>query len=323
MIKQTITFDAATGGGNKIVGFLCPADLKEGQKAEGIVQICHGMADYFGRFEELAKFLVSNGWNVVGMDMMGHGQTYKLNEKNDMPLGYFGDSKDSAMCILKDEMTLCAKAKETFGGDLPYVLYGHSMGSFVARNIYITPKWSQEFDGFVFASTMGPNPAVGAGLFLSKLFAVFGRKRKPGKILNSIAFGAYNSRIPNRKTDFDWISSDDEVVAKYCKDELASFLFCNKGFTDLFTLVARMQAKNALDNVPSKKPVLMTYGENDPVTDYGKGAAKVATSLRARGVALTEKNYGPYRHEIQNESIRYDYFNDILMLCRKAADKNE
>lgn len=318
-MMKTITFDAATGGGNKVAAFLCPAVLKEGQEAFGIIQICHGMADYFGRFEELVEFLVNNGWHVVGMDMMGHGQTFRLNENNDMPLGYFGDSKDSAICILKDEMTLCSKAKEEFGANLPYVLYGHSMGSFVVRNIFITKEWSKEFDGFVFASTMGPNPAVGLGLFLSKSFGVFGLKRKPGRILNAIAFGAYNSRIPHNKTDFDWVSSDEEVVSTYCKDDLAGFLFRNKGFTDLFTLVSRMQAKNALQDVPTDKPVLITYGENDPVTGYGKGAHKVADSLRAVGVNVIEKNYGPYRHEIQNEPIRYDYFNDILELCRKAA----
>jgi len=310
-MTEKIVFDASTGGGNKIAGFISPA----AEPARGVIQICHGMADYFGRYEEMTAFLNSKGWHVVGMDMMGHGETYGLNKDNDMPLGYFGDSDDSALCILKDEMKLHGIAKERFGSDLKYILYGHSMGSFVARNLYITPEYSKEFDGFVFASTMGPNPAAGAGLAMSKMMRIFGLKRKPGKAINSIAFGAYNKRIDHPKTDYDWVTSDEREVEKYCKDPLAGFLFTNKGFTDLFTLVLCMQSKTALDGIPVGKPVLMTYGEDDPVAGYGEGAHKVAESLRARGVVVTEKNYGHYRHEIQNEPVRGQYFNDIANFC--------
>ena len=51
MNAQKIVFDAAAGGGNKIAGFFCPATADVAPK--GIFQICHGMADYFGRYEEL------------------------------------------------------------------------------------------------------------------------------------------------------------------------------------------------------------------------------------------------------------------------------
>ncbi|MBR1797522.1 MAG: alpha/beta hydrolase [Clostridiales bacterium] len=319
---EKITFDAATGGGNKIAAFFCPTDVKtEDGRSKGVIQICHGMADYFGRYEEMVGYLNRAGFDVCGMDMMGHGQTYGLNKGNDMPLGYFGDSKDSAMCILKDEMTLHGKAKERFGEDVPYILYGHSMGSFVARNLYITPEYSREFDAFIFASTMGPNPAAGAGLFLSKLMKVFGLKRKPGKMIDKIAFGTYNKRIDNPKTNYDWVTSDEKEVEKYCKDELAGFLFTNKGFTDLFTLVTRMQKKDAYDAIDPGKPALLTYGEDDPVAGYGEGAHQVCEILRAKGVKVTEKNYGHFRHEIQNESVREQYFNDIIEFAGRAEKK--
>ena len=148
MNAQKIVFDAAAGGGNKIAGFFCPATADVAPK--GIFQICHGMADYFGRYEELIDHLNNDGWHVCGMDMLGHGQTYELNKDRDMPLGFFGEAKDAAYCILKDEMALHELAKEFFGAGadgkrLPMVLYGHSMGSFVARNIYITFEFAREF----------------------------------------------------------------------------------------------------------------------------------------------------------------------------------
>lgn len=310
MIKE-IVFDSACGGGNKIVGYLSPAN-SDCVEIKGTVQICHGMADYFHRYDEFISYLNDDGWNVCGMDMMGHGKTYETNKANGMPLGYFGDTKDSAMCILKDEMTLKKHAQDYFGLGGTQVLYGHSMGSFVARNIYMTPEYAAGYDKFVFASTMGHNPAVDAGIFLSNVGMLFGLKSRPGKLLNMIAFGAYNKRVPNKKTDFDWISTDEDVVQTYIADPLAGFLFTWKGFKDLFALVKRMQSKDGYEK-SADKPCLLTYGEDDPVAGYGEGARQVAEKYRESGRVVVTKNYGHYRHEIQNEpEVNKQYYRDIV-----------
>ena len=291
MIKESITFDASTGGGNMIAGFFCPANIRaEGGKSKGVIQICHGMADHFSRYDEMIEYLNGRGFDVCGMDMMGHGQTYEL------------------------------RAKERFGDDVPYFLYGHSMGSFVCRNIYITPEYSKEFEAFIFASTMGPNPAAGAGLALTNMMKIFGRKRAPGKLVNKIAFGTYNRRIDKPKTEFDWVTSDEKEVEKYIADPYAGFLFTNKGFSDLFKLVIRMQKTDAYDSIPLEKPVMLTYGEDDPVGNYGVGVKDVCEILRSKGIVVTEKNYGHYRHEIQNESVRWDYFQDIADFFTRTVE---
>jgi alpha-beta hydrolase superfamily lysophospholipase len=64
---------------------------------------------------------------------------------------------------------------------------------------------------------------------------------------------------------------------------------------------------------------MLTYGEDDPVGDYGKGVRQVIEILRSKGVKVKEKNYGHYRHEIQNESVRWDYFKDIAEFCEWAT----
>lgn len=318
MYAEKITFEASIGGGNLIAGFFAPTD---DPSPKGVLQICHGMADHFKRYEEMIDHMNRNGWHVCGMDMLGHGETYELNKENGMPLGFFGESSDSAMGILKDVMTMHSLAVQRFcpGEKIPMVLYGHSMGSFVVRNIYITPEYAKAFDAFVFASTMGPEPAAKLGLTLAGIFNTFGMKRKPGKLINKIAFGTYNKRIDHPKTDFDWVTSDETEVAKYIEDPHAGFLFTCKGFYDLFTLVVRMQSDDAY-NKASCAPCLLTYGEDDPVSGYGEGAQKVADRLaRNGGREVTVKNYGHYRHEIQNEPVRYDYFNDILEFMEKVV----
>ncbi len=317
MNAEKIVFEASANKAYKIAGFFSPS---KSEHIKGVFQICHGMADYFGRYEELTDYLNDRGWHVCGMDMLGHGQSFELNKDKNMPLGFFGESNDSALCILKDEMKLHSLAKDLWGDELPYVLYGHSMGSFVARNIYITPEYAKEFVSFIFASTMGYEPAAGLGIVLAKFFSLFGMKRKPGRLLNGIAFGQYNKKIKNPKTNFDWVSSDEDEVRRYCEDPLAGFLFTCKGFLDLFVLVSRMQSKKAYEEA-SKAPCLLTYGEDDPVAGYGKGAQEVADKLALdQSRKVTVKNYGHYRHEIQNEPVRGKYFEDITTFINENTE---
>ncbi|MCQ2534019.1 MAG: lysophospholipase [Clostridia bacterium] len=307
---EKIIFDASCGDGNKIAAFMYPA--KENTEVKGTVQICHGMAEYFGRYTELVAYLNDDGWNVCAMDMMGHGATYDLNKDKGIPKGYFGDSEDSAMAILRDEMKLHKMALEYFGEGKKQILYGHSMGSFVVRNIYMTKEYTNNFDKYIFSATMGPNPAIDFGIVLSKLGILCGRKKRIGKLLNFIAFGSYNSKIKNNKTEFDWICTDEAIVKDYCDDPMAGFIFTWKGFKDLFTLVKRMQAKDAYKDA-SDAPCLMTFAEADPVTGYGAGAKKVYDRMVKAGKNVTCINYGPYRHEIHREpDIKNKCFKDIV-----------
>lgn len=315
MNPEKIFFDASAGEGCRIAAFFSPCK----GEAKGLIQICHGMADYFGRYAHMVDVFNEAGWHVCGMDMMGHGDTYGLNKDKDMPLGFFGSCRDSAMCILKDEMKLHSILMERPElKDLPQVLLGHSMGSFIARNIFITPDYSSAFDGFIFCSTMGPEPMAGFGIFLARIASVFGMKRRPGKLLDQISFGTYNKRIKDRKTDFDWVCSDEKVVAEYCADDLAGFSFTCKGFMDLFILVDRMQKRSSYENLPDK-PCFMSYAMEDPVAGYGKGAQTVADKLIAAGTDVTVRNYGNVRHEIHNESVKEELFGDILKFCENKV----
>ena len=300
--KEIITFDASIGEGNKIQGYFYPASTE----AKGVIQICHGMAEYIGRYEEMIEFLNKKGWHVCGMDMLGHGGTYELNKDKDMPLGYFGDGKGAIFKTISDILKLHKEAKNRFGDDLQYFLYGHSMGSFVARAVYSLPKYSGEFDAYVISSTMGPNPAVG----FAKLLASMAGKKKPANLVNAAAFGSYNKRVKDKKTVFDWISTDAREVEIYMKDDMLGFTFTGKGFYDLFTLVEFIQSADAYDNL-ALRPILFTYGEDDPVGSYGEGVRKVIRAMEDKGAPVDERSYGPYRHEIQHEPVRSEYFADI------------
>lgn len=309
MLKpEKISFVSSIGSGFKVVGFFYPSSASE---IKGVVQICHGMAEYLERYREMIIKLNEAGYHVCGMDMPGHGQTYYLNKEAGYPKGYFGGVKDSWKVLLTDEMGMHEYAVRRFGKGLKYILYGHSMGSFVVRSIFSTPRYHNQFDGYVFASTMGPNPAVGLGKFLAGTGCVFGGAKKPDKLLTFIAFGSYTKRIKGAKTSYDWLSTDPDEVQKYIDDPMCGFYFTSEGFKTLFSLVAFMQSKTAYAQIPDR-PCFFVYSDEDPVGSYAAGVESVIDKMKSAGARVRAKNYGPYRHEIMNEPVKEEYFADII-----------
>ena len=305
---EKVVFNAANGNGAKIAGRYYPSSA---EKIKGVVQICHGMAEYLGRYEEFISFLNDAGYHVCGMDMPGHGDTYELNKSAGCPKGYFGKGRTDALDLIKDEMELHRLARVRFGENIPYVIYGHSMGSAVVRTIFSTLEYSSDFSKYVFSSTMGPNPAIGLAKFLAGTACLFGGGAKEGKLLDKLAFGSYCKRIKDAKTPMDWLSTEPEEVRIYNEDPMCGFSFTNEGYGVLFKLIGFIQSSKAYHNL-SESPCLFTYGSEDPVGSYGTGVEKIISKMRHYGVRAMAKNYGPYRHEIQHEPVRGDYFRDIV-----------
>lgn len=98
--------------------------LPEG-RPRAVLQMTHGMVEYIGRYEELARFLAGQGIAAVGHDHLGHGGTAATKED----YGYFG-RPDGNRLLLDDifAVTRWAKALPALAG-LPWFLLGHSMGS--------------------------------------------------------------------------------------------------------------------------------------------------------------------------------------------------
>lgn len=306
-VFEKVTFNAANGNGAKISGRYYPSHAEE---IKGAVQICHGMAEYIGRYEEFIAFLNRAGYHVCGIDMMGHGDTYELNKDLGYPKGYFGNGKTDAADTVRDIMEMHRLARVRFGEDIPYYLFGHSMGSFIVRNIYSLPEYACEFKKFVFSSTGGPNPAMGFGRFLSALLCLFGGAKKKGKLIGRLAFGTYQKRIENAASDFDWLSTDPMEVQIYLQDPMCGFDFTNEGYNVLFTIAGFVQSTRSYQNLPDA-PCLFTYGSEDPVGNYGTGVEKIISAMRRYGARISARRYESFRHELQHEPVRDDYFRDV------------
>lgn len=277
----------------------------DGENVVGILQVVHGMAEYAGRYEELAAYLTDKGYVVTGEDHLGHGQSVGEGGTR----GYFCE-RDAATVVVRDTHRLKKMTQELYPG-VPYFILGHSMGSFMVRN-YIC-RYGTGIDGALILGTgMQSGPLLALAKGLAALTGLFRGEKHVSPFLNKCAFGAYNKRIPHPATPFDWLSRDADKVRAYMEDEDCGFVFTVNGFRTLFTLISRVRDRKNLEKIPKGLPLFLASGEEDPVGDYGKGVKRAYESLKAAGVEeITLKLYPGDRHELLNETDRQKIMEDI------------
>lgn len=263
-----------------------------------VLQIAHGMAEHLERYEAFAEYLTANGIAVYINDHIGHGKSITSRDE----LGYFGE-KDGWKHFVEDCHELTKIAKNENPGK-PYIFFGHSMGSFVARAYAF--KYANEIDGVVVCGTSGKNPLASVGIVLAKIIAkIFGSHHR-SKLIDKMSFGTYNERFEKR-TNFDWLTRDNDIVDKYIADEDCGFLFTATGSKDLMCILDYVSSEQWYHGFNKDLPVYVIAGEEDPVGAYGKGVKEVADGLRANGVKdVTLTLYPGCRHEILNESQAFE-----------------
>lgn len=271
---------------------------------KAILQISHGMCEFIERYEDFAGFLCRHGFIVCGNDHLGHGNSISSNDD----LGYFGEKHGCDYLVTDLYKTMTLVRKEYPG--LPYFLLGHSMGSFVAR-LFLT-QYGNELTGAIICGTSGGNSFAGMGIRIAKSISRKKGSRYRSKKLTSLAFQSYNKRIDKPSSEFDWLTTDRQIVFDYEQNPKNNFIFTAAGFRDLFTLLKLVSDKEWAGKVPQNLPLFLVAGEEDPVGAYGKGVRKVCHRLiEAGGQDIALRLYPGNRHEIINESNRLEVYHDI------------
>ena len=280
-------------------------------KPKGIVQVIHGFGEHSRRYLHMISAFMDAGYIVAADDHVGHGKTAMVNNV----WGDWGDKGPHTM--MEDEHTLKGIVCEKYP-DLPYFLFGHSMGSFIARN-YLC-RYGSGIGGAVIVGTgMQPAGLIFASKAMAGIQKLFCGSKHVSHFMDKAAFGGYNKRIDSPRTSSDWLSRNTENVDRYIEDELCGFTFTVNGFQTLFELIRRLQKQENLEKVPQNLPILMVSGAEDPVGDYGKGVHKACDSLKRAGVKnITVKLYENDRHELLNEDDAEVAMEDIWQwICKE------
>ena len=273
---------------------------------KGVVQIIHGMSEYAGRYSPFAQFLCEKGYLVCAEDHLGHGKSVT----GERELGYF-NSQRSTKIILDDIRALHLAVKKQTEGK-PYFVLGHSMGSFFCRK-YIS-LYGRELNGAVVMGTGFKGGAMlNFALLLVRLNALFCGWRHKSKFITKLAFGSYNKKFKPKRTEYDWLSEEEENVNAYLADPLCGFPFTDNGYHGLFSIMKDACSHKTIEATPKDLPVFLVAGKDDPVGDYGKGVLKVKRKLDGAEVKeVFIKLYEGARHEILNDFCRDEVEKDIL-----------
>ena len=285
-------------------------------EVRGIVQIVHGMCEYFTRYDHFAQYLTELGFLVCGNDHLGHGNSVASEED----YGYFSHDEGWENCV-RDMYKLTSIIKKSYP-DVPYFMFCHSMGSFLGRAYAV--KHRKTLDGIIICGTGGPVAGTPALLTASASIKAVKGERHRSKTLTALAFGSYNSRIPDAKTQKDWLSRDEEMVLKNDNDPKCSFMFTINGYENLSKVVWYVNNKKWFENYPKELPSFLIAGTEDPVGNYGEGVKKVFEGMAEQGCDVELKLYEGARHELVNEINKDEVFKDITDVLFEIIDiKND
>ncbi|MBQ9273135.1 MAG: alpha/beta hydrolase [Mogibacterium sp.] len=276
-------------------------------KPKAIVQIIHGMVEFIDRYDEFAGYLTEHGFLVCGEDHLGHGESVMSDEYH----GYFG--KNGNAWVISDIHKLRTIMQKEYP-DLPYMMLGHSMGSFLVRQYIVEhdAEYAKDLSGVVVMGTgWQPNAVLQAGRALAKMLGTT-KVGKKAKMIDAMSFGSYLKKIKNPRTISDWLTKDNDIVDKYRATPWCTFSFTPNAYFHMFSGMLKAHDTKLMHNLPADLPLLLTSGAEDPVGNWGEGVRKAYMAYLENSPCKVDiRLYEDDRHEILNETDREDVFKDL------------
>lgn len=234
---------------------------------------------------------------------MGHGKSMLTGTR-----GYFAGGWFAAVA---DTYRLLELTKEELP-DVPYFLFGHSMGSFMTRTILAEYPDSGITGAVICGTGWMPGGVLKAGKLVADIICRTGGGHNPSTTLQKLMFGSYNNRVEHPRTEYDWLNRDSKAVDAYVADPLCGFTPGAGLARDMLTGIMYIQQPDTLAAMDPELPVLFIAGGDDPVGDYGKGVRRAAAEFRNAGMKrISQRIYPLCRHEILNEINKTEIYEDV------------
>lgn len=298
IIKKDAYFLSSTGV-NKIYCRIWQDDETE---PKGVFQIAHGISEHILRYDEFACFLAENGYIVCGNDHIGHGRSVESMED----LGFTAEEDGDKRMI--DDMHILYSIMHKRYPDLPYYLFGHSMGSFCAR-VYATSFW-HELSGLVLCGT-GEMPS--AAVVMEEPIKLACKKLGTHAVVPAALMDKVQVLLSgNKGTGKEWLSRNEQNIIDYINDPLCGADFTMALLRDLMSIANSACTSEWAYLIPPSLPILLISGAKDPIGFNGKGVINVCDNLEDAGHQPQVILYPGDRHEILFEDDREKIFGDIL-----------
>lgn len=314
MIKQASHFtDKLTNSGTEQAIFHTLFEPEE-KAVKATILILHGMQEHSGRYVEFARYFAANGYVVLTYDHAGHGQTAVLKSDH----GYFHATKAAKRVV--DDAEKMAELLEKKFPDVPHFLLGHSMGSFIAR--CLLQRAHHRFDGAIIVGTGGKELIAPAARFVFSILNSLAPQKRSIK-LNRFFNNLNNRHFKNDTSETRWLSVNKANQLAFVQDELCGIPFTNNGFHTLLTLNIQSTKNDWAAKISRDFPFLFVSGAEDPIGNFGKGVTETVKNMEEDGFSNTRLLlYPKMRHEILNEDVREQVFEDIRnWIDRRCSEK--
>jgi alpha-beta hydrolase superfamily lysophospholipase len=263
------------------------------------VVIAHGLSEHSGRYARLADALVGAGYAVYAQDHRGHGRTAESTG--------VGRTGPRGMDGIVDDLHRLAGVAATESGDVPVVLFGHSMGALLAQAY--AERHGEELAALVLSGSAGANDDLGEMVTMIRGAVDGGLADEPLP-----ALAAMNEAFEPARTPYDWLSRDQAEVDAYIADPM-----CGDdapptyGFiADVMTLGVDAMAPESIARIPTGLPTLLVTGERDVASSDATHVRELEARMRAAGLDVDARYYPDARHELLNEINRDEVTADIL-----------
>jgi alpha-beta hydrolase superfamily lysophospholipase len=258
------------------------------------------MVEHPARYDDFATFLNAHQISVYGIYHIGHGPDAAV-------LNHMGKG-DFDRCVDHLHELVQLAAGET---NAPVILLGHSMGSFLSQ-LYVTRY--QDLAGLILSGSTKSSPVAKMGAAVAALLTALSKdKTRPSPFMNTMAFGSFNKAFSNARTDFDWLSRDEEQVDKYIADPFCGGICSISFYQNLTGGMAKMGKSELIRNVSRDLPIYIQGGSQDPVSEMGRGLYALRDQYVSLGLSRVELDvYEGARHEIFNETNRCEVYQNTL-----------
>src|SRR5262249_40831922 len=261
----------------------------------GVIQLAHGMGEHIRRYVDTIEALASAGLTVYGNDHRGHGRTATSRAQ-------FGDFGPGGFDLLVEDMVRLSRiARDEYLG-MPFLLLGHSMGSFAAQQYPL--EHSREIDGLILSGS-------GALDGLARL----ARSAPAGQ-------NVLNAPFEPARTPFDWLSRDPAVVDAFIADPLCFPLLQGAAQASFFAAAERLADAVRLRGVRSDLPIYLFSGSEDPVGQQLAGVKLLMDRYREAGLRdISTGLYPGGRHEMLNETNRDEVRKGLIAWITATLEK--
>lgn len=271
---------------------------------KGGIVIVHGMAEHRQRYDEFARFLEGNGYAAVLYDLPGHGCACSKED-----WGWFGED-DGWQTLVNSAFEMIHILREKVSGR-PLVLFGHSMGSMIAR--CLLQENDAVLDGLILSGAPCYQAIARFGLLLAKMVRMHKGARGHSAFLDKLTIGGFNAGIPDARTPFDWLSYNKENVDQYIADPRDGFPFTVQGYVDEISGCIRMHEVRKYHCTKPQLPILFFAGKDDPCTGGDRGLQDSIHTLQKAGYqSICCKRYDHMRHETLQEINRVLVMQDVI-----------